>query len=161
MMKEIPRFPKYQVTTDGKVWSDQSQKFLSQKKTKDGYRFVALYANGRREDIGVHRLVAWTYIGAQFDFIEVRHKNGVRDDNRLENLEYGTRSDNARDRVQHGNNYQSKGSRNGQAKLNEEDVARIRYRLSHGDKPKDIANDYGVVKGTIYHIRNSSTWIGP
>lgn len=156
-MKQIPGYDKYQVTKDGKVWSDRTQKFLSAKKNKHGYLIVALYQNGRHE-IGVHRLVMWTYVGPQRGSIEVLHKNGVRHDNRLSNLEYGTRSDNAKDRVAHGNNFQTKGERNGRAKLTQEQVTEIKRRLTNGEKPSKIAPDYGVKKLTIERIRNGSSW---
>jgi hypothetical protein len=50
----------------------------------------------------VHRLVARTFIGPCPDGLEVRHKNGVIADCRVENLEYVTRQVNASDRILHG-----------------------------------------------------------
>lgn len=158
-MKEIPGYPDYQVTEDGRVWSKRKQGFLTPRKTNHGYLSVALYANGLRNDIGIHRLVMWAYVGPQPEQIEVRHKNGVRNDNRLNNLGYGTRSDNAKDRVAHGNNHQTKGERNGRSKLTQEQVDEIKVRLAHGEMPRLIAPDYNVKKLTIERIRNQSTWV--
>jgi NUMOD4 motif. len=157
IMREIPGFPNYLVTEDGKVFSRFTNKFIKQKTDIHGYKSVALYTKNRR-DICVHRLVMWAYVGVQEDGFEVRHKNGIRSDNRLSNLEYGTRSENAIDRVTHGNNYQSKGERNGKSKLTLPEVEEIRKRIANGDKPIDIARDYDVVKGTIYHIKNNTYW---
>lgn len=158
IMKDIPGFPNYRITEDGEVFSRFTNRYIKQKTDIHGYKSVALYVDKKRIDVGVHRLVMWTYVGVQGDGIEVRHKNGIRNDNRLLNLEYGTRSENAIDRVIHGNNYQSKGERNGKSKLTLSEVEQIKRRLATGDKPVDIARDYNVVKGTIYHIKNQTHW---
>ena len=159
IMKEIPGFSDYYATEDGMVWSSFTKKFLKQKTDIHGYKSVALYSNRIRTDVCVHRLIMWAYNGIQHDGIEVRHKNGIRSDNRLLNLEYGTRSDNAKDRVKHGNNCHSKGECNGRSKLKLSQIEEIKQRIINGDKPIDIARDYNVVKGTIYHIKNCTSWL--
>jgi hypothetical protein len=158
-MKEIPQFQNYCVTEDGEVWSCLTNRFLKQKTDINGYKSVALYVDTKRTDICVHRLVMWAYVGIQNDGIEVRHKNGIRGDNRLSNLEYGTRSDNAIDRVNHGNNTCTKGERNGRSKLTASDVEKIKHRINDGDKPTDIARDFGVQRGAIYYIKNNKGWL--
>ena len=57
-----------------------------------GYRYIRLKCKGRQRNIFVHRLVMLAFCGP--DDREVNHKNGRKDDNRLENLEYMTRSEN-------------------------------------------------------------------
>src|SRR5687767_12601092 len=59
-----------------------------------GYLFVALCMHGKPKLHSIHRLVAGAFIGPCPDGHEVNHKNGVRTDNRLENLEYVTRKQN-------------------------------------------------------------------
>lgn len=60
-----------------------------------GYRYIQVMCQGKPKNILVHRLVMLAFCGP--DNREVNHKNGRKDDNRLENLEYMTRSEN----VQH------------------------------------------------------------
>lgn len=53
----------------------------------------------------VHSLVADAFIGPRPDGEEIRHKNGQPSDCRANNLEYGTRSDNAEDSKRHGTHF--------------------------------------------------------
>lgn len=71
--------------------------------TQNGYYLrVALSQNGARRTFTVHRLVALTFMGPRPDGMEIRHLNGDGRDCRLDNLAYGTRSENILDQVAHG-----------------------------------------------------------
>src|ERR1700722_7072894 len=59
-----------------------------------GYRRVTLWQDGKPEKFMVHVLVIVHFVGVAPDGKEVNHKNGNRADNRLENLEYVTKSQN-------------------------------------------------------------------
>lgn len=68
-----------------------------------GHGHVALTRDGKRKQIGVHRLVALAFIGPQPSPRHlVCHNNGDPRDNRVENLRWGTQSDNINDSVVHG-----------------------------------------------------------
>lgn len=54
---------------------------------KDGYLFVSLYKGGKLKNYKVHRLIAQTFIESYRDNLEINHKNEIKDDNRVENLE--------------------------------------------------------------------------
>ena len=70
-----------------------------------GYLRVAL---GRHVYRRLHNLVLLAFVGPRPDGMEeIRHLNGIRTDNRLENLVYGTRSENQLDTVRHGRNQNS------------------------------------------------------
>ena len=64
----------------------------------DGHLNVSLCGKSKL----VHQLVMLAFVGERPDGFEVCHNNGDPADNRLENLRYGTASDNGRDRVRHG-----------------------------------------------------------
>ena len=61
---------------------------------KQGYERVELSKNGVNKKYNVHRLVAETFIDKDNDSLEVNHINGIKKDNRTENLEWVTRSEN-------------------------------------------------------------------
>lgn len=93
----------------------------------------------------VHQLVARTFLGLPQNNQEVRHKNGDPTDNRLENLEYGTRTENILDVFYQGRAWK---------KLTIEDVEEIRFGLSSGIRGAELARMYKVSDTTISNIRH-------
>lgn len=96
-MKDIPGYEgKYAVTEDGQVWSYRRKRFLSPWVCHNGYHQVALFDNYKRENRRVHRLVMETYNPVPgMEYLDVNHLNENKTDNRLSNLEWATRKENA------------------------------------------------------------------
>lgn len=63
---------------------------LKQSKNHQGYMRVNLLKNGKNKVTAVHRIVASTFIENPYCFKEVNHKNEIKDDNSVENLEWCT-----------------------------------------------------------------------
>ena len=84
----------YYVSMNGSVYSSKSNKILKGKKDKDGYVEYCLYVDGKQIYKRGHRIVAETFIPNPFNKEQVNHKNKIRDDNRIENLEFVTCSEN-------------------------------------------------------------------
>jgi hypothetical protein len=63
-------------------------------KSSNGYMIVGCFADGKRTNVLVHRAVAEAFIGACPDTQQVNHIDGDKTNNRLENLEYVTVSEN-------------------------------------------------------------------
>lgn len=123
-----------------------------------GYLKTVLLADcGRYRSIRVHAVVALAYLGAKPFGMEVNHKNGIKTDNRPENLEYVTRSGNVKHAFDTGLAKPQKGSANPYAKLTEGDVMVIRKRSIEGGRfygRKELAKEYGVSEAHIKDIVN-------
>lgn len=102
--KDISGFDsRYQVSDLGNVRSLLSNKILKPSPTTWGHLQVSLSNPPiiRRKDLYVHRLVLEAFVGEAPDEFVCRHLNGNPSDNRLENLQWGTQTENARDRWEH------------------------------------------------------------
>lgn len=71
---------------------------------RNGYKRVTLSKDGKKRGRLVHHLVLEAFVGPKFAGMECRHLNGNPGDNQLENLQWGTSSENSFDVVRHGNN---------------------------------------------------------
>lgn len=89
--KQIQMFPKqYMVCDDGSVYSIRSKKIIKPNHDKHGYLYYVLCVGSVRKTVKAHRLVASAFIPNPDEKPTVNHRNGIRDDNRAENLEWAT-----------------------------------------------------------------------
>lgn len=154
---------KYSVDTFGRVYSHRHNgvKKLSSNVRKDGYEQVVVSVDNVRKTYSVHRLVASAFIG-QNDDLTVNHKDGNKNNNRLENLEYCTQAENNRHAFDTGLKKGRKGSAHHFAKLNENDVILIRFLWEnrHINKltQRQMATVYGVSYQTISDVIAKKVW---
>ncbi len=85
-------------------------------KVSRGYNIVTLYQNHKRQMIFVHRLVAQAFISNPNDYNIINHKNSIRNDNRVENLEWCTYSHNNKEAFRVGFNKPRYGGENPSAR---------------------------------------------
>lgn len=120
---------------------------------KRGYLRVRLKINGKTVSRNVHRLVYESFNGEIPNTLQVNHINGIRNDNRLINLEVCTSTENNERRV-----FLTRGVDVNTSKLNEKQVLDIRARKKLGQRSLDLAKEYGVNKSTINKIATGSSW---
>lgn len=93
-MKPIPNYPNYSITKEGVVYNTVKNKKIKPVKVNNGYYKVTLCNEGKRKDFNIHRLVGIVYLENPNKYPMINHKNGVKADNRLENLEWCSASQN-------------------------------------------------------------------
>lgn len=133
------------------------ERILVQMNDSDGYKVVSIrFCNGMRKLMKVHRLVLLAFVGKS-DLL-CRHGDGVKTNNRLTNLQYGTEQENADDRLAHGSKVGANGEGNGAAKLTESIVSVIRDFIATGLSCAKIGLRFGVCAQTIRNIKIRKTW---
>lgn len=93
--KIIEKFPKYEVSTYGRVRNIKTQKYIYVKKHTGGYRQVIIAKNGKSYSLYIHRLVAQAFIPNPSNLPCVNHKDEDKTNNHVENLEWCTPEYNA------------------------------------------------------------------
>jgi hypothetical protein len=157
-MIQIVEFPKYYISRQGKVYNFKGLE-LKTRLDKDGYLYVPLRKGGNSQRRSIHRLLATAYIPNPENLPVINHKNGIRRDNRIENLEWCSIQHN----VKHGfdiNGRQSlKGAEKPNSKLTDEAVKDIRALVSLGISLTSLSKYYGVSIESVSRISKKQRWV--
>lgn len=161
----------YKVSDDGRVRSYDREvghrwggtatkrgKELKCRQDKDGYSIVSLCRDGKSKTAKVHRLVAAHFLTGFADEKEVNHKNLVKSDNRVDNLEITDRRGNQQHAANSGVFSGTKNSKRAK-KLTAAKAAKLRsIRQSTGLSFKELGRKFGVSAATAYHVCKRDTW---
>jgi hypothetical protein len=148
---------RYIIHFKGIIYSSATGKPLSQHINRHGYKTVSLYNGVKQRTFKVHRLVAETFLGyyaVPNKHLQVNHIDGIKTNNDVNNLEFVTRSENAKHAYRLGLQCK-KGINNGRSSLDELDVKTIR---SSDKTVAQLAEHYEVSKSTINRAKNGTTW---
>lgn len=129
---------------------------------KNGYQYVGLSKNNRVDRNPVHYLVLKSFIGERPQNYDCNHLNGKKGDNRLDNLEYCTKSDNLRHSYRFLNRKHRDypiGNKHHKAKLTDNDVVEIRKLYSSKQyNQKQLAEIFHVAQTNISIIVRGNGW---
>lgn len=125
---------------------------------RSGYRqFKLIDVDKKKVFIRANRLVCEVFHGpAPSPEHQAAHNNGMRNDNRYDNLRWDTPLGNTRDKLSHGT--MRRGSDIPSSKLKETDIPTIRRRIAAGEHYPTIAYEFGVSISTISLIKRNKIW---
>lgn len=151
---------RYSITRTGEVYSlpytrcDGRRRkglWLRPATSRHGYKMVVLTKPDKsRHSLSIHRLVATTFLG-EGTGLQVNHKNGIKTDNSVDNLEWCTQAEN----VQHAH-------RTGLIKvrgLSVAQVTEVKEALSKGHRNKDISEMLGIETSLVSKIKTGKIYL--
>jgi hypothetical protein len=157
----------YQVSNTGKIKSLSKkvkakagffrftkERILKPGITDEGYNIVVLSVKNKRKTIQLHRIVATAFINNEENKPNVNHKDGIKTNNIVSNLEWSTQQENVNHSIKVLNNSYT-GEANPTSKLKNKDVLVIKNSNLTG---VELAKIYNVSGQTISYIKNNKRW---
>ncbi len=156
----------YEVSNMGNVRRKEGSKYyrgllLKLSPAKDGYCLVKLCNGKTQVSYLAHRLVAIAFLENPESKREVNHKNGIKMDNRIDNLEWATPTENQMHAIKNGlKTFKTiSGDKQYNSKLSQESVEYIKSNFVKGKTPlKYFAEKFGVHVTTICKITANKNW---
>lgn len=148
----------YEVSNAGRVRSNLQPKprILKPRKSLKGYLRVGLYANKKQFNASVHRLVLIAFKGDPPEGKESSHLNAIKSDNRVENLEWETKSENC---LRRNAAYSYRGESSPNPTLTDRQVLEIRdSHIPRIVTQEYLARKYGVTQTAISQIIRRTSW---
>ena len=179
-MKTISIFEKnatWIVREDGKIFSSDRESIVIRNKfnkidthkrivkgkeispfiSKSGYFVVSQKIDGKRPKVFAHRLIGMAFVPGYKKELTINHINGIKTDNRLDNLEWISRSDNTKHQWEIGL-VDLRGEKSSSNKLSQKQVLHIREALKKGVSANSLAIIANLSPSLIYLIGNGKRW---
>jgi len=154
-IRSIDRF----ITNRYKQLQPRKGAMMSVSLHRQGYGRVLLTKDRKSKTVFIHRLIALTFIPNPQEKKEVNHKNGIKMDNTVDNLEWCTPSENVKHAHRTGLLTTIMGEKHYKSKLSEEDVKKIRHDYAMGHTShKKLAKEYNLNQKSIWAILHRTSW---
>ena len=128
----------YLVSDTGLVFSIRSGKVLKPNKDKCGYLHYVLCVHGERKTVKAHRLVALAFLPNPDQKPAIDHINGIKTDNRVENLRWATNAENSRNPI-------TLTKLQANATLNYKKMMEANAKRGFGRKPVTVIYQNGII----------------
>jgi len=165
--KDIEGFEGYQVSNYGGIKSCRPvngigglkdiYRLLKLPVDRKGYYRIALRRNNKPIKMFVHRIVLETFVGLCPNGMEARHLDGNSQNNYVENLTWGTPTENRHDRIKHGTH--NRGEDHPMTKLKVIEVKQIKNLLEESTLTEQhIGEMFGVSRDVVSKIKQRKNW---
>jgi len=146
--KVIPDYPKYSCSNLGRIKNNETNQIFSPYKLPTGYCKVQLRKENKSKTFNVHQLIAKTWIPNLENKTSVNHKNKIRDDNRVENLEWATHTEQQQHKIQYDkdNNKSNNIPKRAVWKCDRETKERIQYYESVQEATRNLNGTQTMAK---------------
>lgn len=164
------KYPRYSVSRSGSIRYDgafvksrngskywRKGRILVKIAHHSGYEIVRIGGDGVFKNVSVHRLVAIAFIPNPENKPQVNHKNGVKNDNQVDNLEWVTQKENG-EHANHVIKTYKKGEAHFKSKITEDDARDIRALDFYGATYLAIGAVYDLSKSAVSHIVSRRSW---
>lgn len=158
----------YEASTHGRIrrngipdrrgWTTYCWRVIATRPAKTGYLRGHMWDGVQQKNISVHQIVALTFLGPCPLGQTVNHKDGDKANPRPDNLEYMTRSQNARHALDVLGFQPPRGSDHWRTELNEEKVRDVRRLRGEGLQYKAIAQAIGTTWQVVGQIIRGESW---
>lgn len=166
--KAVADWPNYEASSFGRIRRLSTQRVLSPSTSRQGYLRVTLHG----KSVAVAKLVALAFLGPRPNGLQINHIDGIKANNRPENLEYCTSSENNKHAFRLGLNKGGKdhglnrhpearlyGSKQHLARFTEDQVKTIRREYATGTTSYiKLAKRFNVHRDTIMQMVTGETW---
>lgn len=168
LVPELIKFGKLSVNKNGQIfihkikiarwgWNKIKKRIFDRQ--GDEYRVMGIKTPYGWRNVYSHRVIWQVFNGDIQAGMQVNHKNGIKTDNRLENLELVTASENQKHAYRVlGRKNNNIGEANNLSKLKEYQVMEIFNRVKSGEKQGLIAKDFNVTRALICQIGKKKIW---
>lgn len=168
--KDVPGYPLYEVSSDGTI---RTKRRIARNRHSSweigphirktmigttGYKCFTISVSGRTKMMKIHRLVAQAFIPNPDNKPQVNHINGIKTDNRVENLEWCTSGENHRHARKNGLYHPAKGPDTAKAKLIDSDIYTIIGLHEGGASQRQIAYEMCISRRNVRSILSEQTW---
>lgn len=135
----------------------KKEHIMKTRKNRGGYEYVILRCKNKNKTITIHRLVLMSFIENKHNHPYINHKNGIKTDNNIDNLEWCTAKENVQHAIKLGlrKGYVTQTKRHTRSKLTDAQAAEIRESTL---SLTELSYRYHVNQASIYYIKKGRTY---
>ncbi|MDO3651426.1 NUMOD4 domain-containing protein, partial [Nocardia mangyaensis] len=157
VLKTIDKYPNYQVSSLGYIYSKKTKRRLKPFISNQGYEIITLCNKGNTKKFSVHRLIADILLKEYYvDGYIVNHIDGNKVNNHADNLKWCSYSENLKHAYDTGLNKAKIGENHPSSKLNNKQINEVRDMLKSGQNYKTIADKFNVSTTLIGSINRGT-----